>query len=118
MRKLIVLVLTIGMMAQANWKSGSAAVVDNITASTTSYDRLSTDGVDVTFDVQPTEGHKVTFAFWNFGDGLSANGVSTAVTHQYKHPDSYTVTLVVAYDDGKQENHKMTVIVSAPVRFQ
>jgi len=47
---------------------------------------------------------------WNFGDGSTGSGATTS--HPYSSPGTYTVTLIVTDDQGKQGIATATVTIS------
>ncbi len=49
---------------------------------------------------------------WNFGDGNIGSGAT--ISHAYAGPGTYTVTLVVADDDGASDSSSQTVTVGTP----
>jgi PKD repeat protein len=64
----------------------------------------------VTFDASPTACPTCTFV-WSFGDGGSATG--TTVTHEYRAPGSYVVTLRATDARGQTASTTQSVTVAA-----
>jgi PKD repeat protein len=57
-------------------------------------------------------GHAITIYAWDFGDGVSALGVS--VSHSYAAAGVFTVTLTVTDDAGQKGNKSAALTVTAP----
>ncbi len=69
-----------------------------------------TTGIPITFNGAASTGAISTY-LWSFGDGSSAQGIST--THTYNNPGTYTATLTV-YSGTQQSTDTAQVTVGAP----
>lgn len=50
--------------------------------------------------------------FWDFGDGTTVNTTELRVAHTFTVQGTYTVVLVVTYEDGSTETASMEVVVT------
>jgi PKD repeat protein len=59
-------------------------------------------------------GGTITNYSWNFGDGTTASGPSSMVSHKYATGNSYNVTLTVADDGGATGTQSRTIDIISP----
>ncbi len=71
-----------------------------------------TAGQSITLNASGSSG-PITSFLWNFGDGLTAQGVTVA--HTYGSPGTYTATLTVTGSGGQQSTDTTQVTVNQPV---
>lgn len=71
-----------------------------------------TVGVPIQFAGGDSTGINLSFT-WDFGDGTTATGV--VVTHTYTAPGTYTVTLTVVDQFGRQASDRTTATISPAV---
>jgi PKD repeat protein len=64
-------------------------------------------------DSYDPDGGDISVYLWNFGDGMTATGIS--VTHTYAANGTYTVTLTVTDDDGANDTASKDVTVVKPM---
>jgi PKD repeat protein len=81
--------------------------VADIDSSTAMLDKKETVTFNAGGSYDP-DGTIVSYV-WNFGDGVTATGVS--VSHSYSNIGSYTVTLIVTDDDGATDTDSTTKTV-------
>ncbi len=83
-------------------KGIDSVVVYGVTASYTKQQALLCDSGVVSFNNKSTSNDIITQYNWNFGDGTSSN--TKDVTHFYKTPGSYNVTLSVLTQNGCKDD--------------
>lgn len=69
--------------------------------------KVYTFNASSTYDV---DGPISSFA-WNFGDGTSANSVTSTIKHTYKKPGTYTVTLTAVDPYGAIASYQQVLLV-------
>src|SRR2546422_1692596 len=71
-------------------------------------------GTAISFDASGSHASdgSITNYAWDFGDGTTATGVTTA--HSYSTPGSYTVTLTVTDNDGASNQATATKVITSP----
>ncbi len=65
---------------------------------------------EITLDASESNDDKMIVSYeWDLGDGTNITGET--ITHKYKQPGDYTVTLVVTDEEGEQDTMTMTINV-------